>query len=42
MLNRNTLRSRIGLLAAAATAFAAAPAWAQSGTLYKLDTQVQR
>jgi len=39
MLNRNTLCSRIGLLAAAATAFAAAPALAQSGTLYKLDTQ---
>jgi hypothetical protein len=39
MLNRTTLCSRIGLLAAAATAFAAAPAWAQSGTLYKLDTK---
>jgi hypothetical protein len=39
MLNRNTLCSRIGLVAAAATAFAAAPTWAQSGTLYKLDTK---
>jgi hypothetical protein len=39
MLNRNTLCSRIGLLAAAATAFAAAPVLAQSGTLYKLNTQ---
>lgn len=39
MLNRTTLCSRIGLLAAAATAFAAVPAWAQTGTLYKLDTK---
>jgi hypothetical protein len=39
MLNRNTLCSRIGLLAAAATAFASAPVLAQSGTLYKLDTK---
>ena len=39
MLNRNTLCSRISLLAAATTAFAAAPVLAQSGTLYKLNTQ---
>jgi hypothetical protein len=39
MLNRKTLCSRIGLLAAATTAFAAAPALAQSETLYKLETK---
>lgn len=39
MLNRNTLGSRIGLLAAAAAAFASAPVLAQSATLYKLDTK---
>jgi len=42
MLNRNTLRSRlvsrIGLLAAGATAVASAPVLAQSAILYKLDT----
>ena len=39
MLNRNTLGRRIGLLAAAASALAAAPALAEATTLYKLDTK---
>ncbi len=39
MLNRNPMCSRIGLLAAAASLLAAAPALAQSETLYKLDTK---
>ena len=39
MLNRNPMCSRIGLLAAAASLLAAAPALAQTETLYKLDTK---
>ena len=39
MLNRNPMCSRIGLLAAAASLLAAAPALAQTESLYKLDTK---
>lgn len=39
MLNRNPICSRIGLLAAAVSLLAAAPALAQTETLYKLDTK---